>query len=109
MWIFPGAQTPISLKQAKVHHTYVGRLERGESGVTVDAGGDLGGPGRQLTGVLQALQSGGEAEDAEEAGLGKRFRYASNLGDPLHNLTYVPPSEALLFHKVGLGGVQGSV
>ena len=33
----PSTARALSSSQAKVHRTYVGRLERGESGVTVDS------------------------------------------------------------------------
>ena len=45
-----------------MHRTYVGRLERGESGVTVEAQAAVG----VSLGEFFAVQGGGEAEDSEE-------------------------------------------
>ncbi len=57
--------------KAKVHRTYVGRLERGESGVTVEAlAAILAALSVSLDQFLQAIQRGGETEDAEAADLG---------------------------------------
>ena len=52
----------------RIARTYVGRLERGESGVTVEAlAAILAALGRLSIRILQALQTSGQAEDTEEA------------------------------------------
>ena len=57
------------LTSAGVHRTYVGRLERGESGVTVDSLAAILAALGQPRGVLLAVSESGAAQGAEPAGL----------------------------------------
>ena len=57
-----------------VHRNYVGRLERAESGFRVDSLAAILAPlGVSLSGVFQAVQGSGAAEDSEEEGLRRRL------------------------------------